>query len=209
MQVFEIGVGPGLNLYSLYPSNCEVQGLEPDAENALLANRRGQIPVSVGTIEAMPAELRERSYDVITMFDVLEHIEDDCAAVETVKKLLRPGGYFVLTVPAYEWLWSQHDDVNHHFRRYTRKRLLAPMERAGFAIQRATYFNTLLLPTVAAARLLQRVLPRRDKEISDFDRSSGGLDKLLFQIFSSEAWWLRRSSFPSGVSLFAIGRKPF
>ena len=208
MQVFEIGVGPGLNLYSLYPSGCEIRGLEPDVENAGVANRRGPIPVSVGTIESMPSELLDRCYDVITMFDVLEHIKDDIVALERVKSLLVPGGYFILTVPAYQWLWSQHDEVNLHFRRYTRTQILECLKNAGLSVQRATYFNTLLLPTVAAARLAQRLIPPREKESCDFDRSSGGLDKLFFRIFAAERNWLRRYSFPAGVSVFAIARKP-
>src|SRR4051794_12393033 len=67
MKVLEVGVGPGLNLYALYPENCHLKGLEPDAGNAALAGQRGSVPVYVGTVEAMPAELREEKFDLITM----------------------------------------------------------------------------------------------------------------------------------------------
>jgi len=207
LRVLEIGVGPGLNLYSLYPAGCELRGMEPDAGNAAIAGKRGPVPVSVGTLEALPPELQAATFDVITMFDVLEHIEDDAAALGIVRARLAPGGVLVLSVPAYQWMWGQQDVVNLHFRRYSRGRLLALLQAAGFQVRRATYFNTLLFPPIAAIRLLARCFSSsRRPPKSDFEYSTGGLSELLFRIFAAEAGWLERRSFPFGVSLFAVAR---
>lgn len=208
MSVLEIGVGPGLNLYSLYPEDCRLHGLEPDEENASIASKRGSVPVSVGTVEQLPESLQRQSFDVITMFDVLEHIEDDLNGLQIVNDRLAENGVLVLTVPAHQWLWSHHDVINHHFRRYSRKQLVEVLKQAGFRVQRATYFNFLLLPLVMGARILERVLPHKTAENkTDFEKSSGFLDQVLFRIFSAEASWLRTRGFPSGVSLFAVARK--
>jgi 2-polyprenyl-3-methyl-5-hydroxy-6-metoxy-1,4-benzoquinol methylase len=205
MKVLEIGCGPGLNLYSLYPPDCHLSGMEPEQENAAIAGKRGKVPVYVGTVEAMPAELRRQQFDVITMFDVLEHIQDDAAALQLVKQRLAPGGYLVLSVPAYQWMWGQQDVVNLHFRRYTRAQLAERLEAAGFQVQRATYFNSLLFPPIAAVRLFARLFSSHKKPAkSDFEYSSGGLGEVLYRIFAAEAGWLERFPFPCGVSVFAV-----
>jgi SAM-dependent methyltransferase len=209
MKVLEIGCGPGLNLYSLYPQDCELYGMEPDAANAGIAGKRGKVPVSVGTVEAMPPELKAQQFDVITMFDVLEHIQDDAAALKIVKERMVPGGYLVMTVPAYQWMWGQQDVVNLHFRRYTEGQLLARLREAGFEIQRATYFNSLLFPPIAMVRLLARLFTSKDKPAkSDFEYSTGGLNEVLYHVFKAEAGWLEKFAFPCGVSVFAVARKP-
>ncbi|MGV3755635.1 MAG: class I SAM-dependent methyltransferase [Verrucomicrobiota bacterium] len=209
MKVFEIGCGPGLNLYSLYPQDCELYGMEPEAENAGIAGKRGKVPVSVGTVEAMPPELSAQQFDVITMFDVLEHIQDDASALRLVKERLVPGGCLVMTVPAYQWMWGQQDVVNLHYRRYTEGQLVMRLREAGFEVQRATYFNSLLFPPIAAVRLLARLFVSKDKPAkSDFEYSTGGLNGVLYQIFAAEAGWLEKFSFPCGVSVFAVARKP-
>lgn len=208
INVLEIGTGPGLNLYSLYPPDCRLQGMEPDAGNAEIAARRGPVPVSVGTVEEMPVNLRSEQFDVITMFDVLEHIQDDHAALARVAERLRPAGTLVLTVPAFQWLWSGHDLVNQHFRRYTRAELVAKLRAAGYEVNRATYFNALLFPPIALARLAGRVFKRHETPASDFKEGSKTADALLYKIFAAESAWLSRGwSFAFGVSIFAAARK--
>jgi 2-polyprenyl-3-methyl-5-hydroxy-6-metoxy-1,4-benzoquinol methylase len=207
MSVLEIGCGPGLNLYSLYPADCKLSGMEPEVENAGIASKRGQVPVYVGTIEAMPVELQEQQFDVVTMFDVLEHIQNDPAALQIVKQRLASGGYLVLSVPAYQWMWGQQDVVNLHFRRYTRGQLVKRLEEAGFEVRRATYFNSFLFPPIAAVRLLAKLFSSENKTAkSDFEYSAGGLGELLYRIFAAEAGWLKRFSSPFGVSVFAVAQ---
>ncbi len=210
-KVLEVGVGPGVNLYSLYPDNADLIGVEPDPGNARLAAGLGQIPVHEGTVEKLPAVAMTTTFDVITMFDVLEHIEDDRAALQILKERLKPGGALLLTVPAYQWMWGAHDDVNLHFRRYTRGRLIALLRDAGFVVKRSTYFNTWLFPLIALVRLVAKLIPKRkptSRDVgSDFDKPSGLLNAPLRWLFASEAWFLPWVSFPFGVSLFVSARK--
>ena len=207
VKVLEIGVASGLNLYSLYPPNCNLRGIEADIANAKLAAARGQVPVSVGTVENMPSELRSQVFDVVTMFDVLEHIQDDLAALRAVRARLALNGTLVLTVPAYQWMWGQQDIVNLHFRRYTKRQLITRLHEAGFRLRRATYFNTLLLPPIALIRVLARCSPARSPAPrSDFEYSSGGMNVWLSWLFGLEACWLERYSFPFGVSVLAVAQ---
>jgi SAM-dependent methyltransferase len=207
VKVLEIGVASGLNLYSLYPPNCDLRGIEPDSANAKLAAVRGQVPVSVGTVENMPSELHSQVFDVVTMFDVLEHIQDDLAALRAVRARLALNGTLVLTVPAYQWMWGQQDIINLHFRRYTKRQLITRLREAGFRLRRATYFNTLLFPPIALTRVFAKCSPARSPTPrSDFEYSSGGMNVWLSRLFSLEARWLERYSFPFGVSVLAVAQ---
>jgi len=201
----EIGVGPGINLYALYPYHLAVTGVEPDEGLAQLAARRGPVPVYTGTAEDLPEEVASRQFDLITLFDVLEHIEDDRNALRALRRLLNPAGRLMLTVPAYQWMWGPQDIVNHHFRRYTRKRLRETLHAGGYEVLSDTYFNTLLFPAVAAIRLLAKARrPTGPNLKSDFEYRFGALERLFERVFASEAAWLPHRSFPFGVSLFAV-----
>lgn len=209
-KVLEVGVGPGVNLYSLYPDGAELMGVEPEPENARIADGLGGIPVHEGTVEKLPDAAAATTFDIITMFDVLEHIEDDRAALDILKARLKPHGRLILTVPAYQWMWGDHDDVNHHFRRYTRGGLKRLLKDAGFVVNRATYFNTWLFPPIALVRLLAKLGPRKKAGAavgSDFDKPSGILNTPLRWLFASESFFLTWMSFPFGVSLFVAARK--
>lgn len=209
MSVLEIGVGPGENLYSLYPPNVHLAGLEPDAGNAEIARQRGAIPVHTGVIETLPEAIRNNRYDVITLFDVLEHIQDDLAALDTLNSLLKPGGRLALSVPAYQWMWGQQDIVNLHFRRYTLGELRQKLAGKGFRITRATYFNTLLFPPIALVRLMARLKPGDSTGThSDFEYSAGPVNELLYRIFATEAALTKHISFPFGVSIFLVAQTP-
>jgi SAM-dependent methyltransferase len=160
--------------------------------------------VHVGSIEHLPPPLAEAQFDLITAFDVLEHITDDLAALELLRKRLISGGKLALTVPAYQWLWSQHDVVNEHRRRYTKGQLVTKLDRAGWRTLRATYFNTLLFPPIAAVRILQRVPGLSHFLPSDLNNKPSPIDRLLLSVFASEAGWLVHGDFPFGVSIIII-----
>ena len=201
----EVGVGPGLNLYTLYPEKVQLQGLEPDPENARRAAARGSIPVFCGTVESMPRELTEQKFQLITMFDVLEHIQDDRKALRVLRAMLRPGGQLMLSVPAYNWMWGQQDVVNLHFRRYTRGSLVRLLQEEGFAVSHATYFNTFLFPPIALFRLLARIRPKSEPHAqTDFNYSAGFADAWMYRVFLAEKYLLKILRFPFGVSVLAV-----
>lgn len=202
--VIEVGVGSGENLYTIYPRHFSLFGIEPFPENAKYADERGDVPVYTGTAEVWPAELESHRIDMICMFDVLEHLENDSAALEIMYDKLQPGGYLLLSVPAYQWLWGRQDEISHHYRRYTRSSLLEKIQKAGFTPYRATYFNTILFPAIAMQRMLQKLTGARG---SDFDQRYGKAEQLFYRLFKTEKHILPFMSFPFGVSFFVAAKK--
>ncbi len=208
MPVVEIGVGPGENLYALYPDGIDLAGVEPEPENAAVANSRGPIPVYVGTVERMPEDISGRQQDLICLFDVLEHIEDDEAALDRLGDRLGDGGLLALSVPAFQWMWGQQDVVNMHYRRYTLAELCGKLKRHGFSIVRATYFSSFLFPPIALFRLLARLWSKGGKPAhSDFDYSAGPVEPLLYGLFRMEWPLLKYINFSFGSSCFVIAKK--
>ena len=107
-----------------------------------------------GSVLEMP--FAADSFELAASLDVIEHLEDDLAALRELRRVVAPGGALLVTVPAYQWLWSGHDEINHHLRRYTRSSLLRVAREAGWEPVRTTYFNSLLLPVAIALRVLDR-----------------------------------------------------
>ena len=202
-HILEIGTGPGANLYAIYPRDAVITGLEKDPAQAERARSRGPIPVLTIAAEDAADALAGTTFDVVTMFDVLEHIERDKRVLATIHQLLVPDGRLLLTVPAYALLWGPQDIVSGHRRRYTLHQLCDRVRRAGFAIERATYFNTLLFPAIACVRFLKRT-PKHPT--TDFKISLGPLDQVLEWIFGLEAWLLRVTDLPFGVSIYVAAR---
>lgn len=199
--VCEVGCGTGGNL-PLLASYGTLWACEPDPRALAYAQAR-----RIGTVQqgALPDALpfRDKQFDLVAMWDVLEHVEADEASLEAIYHLLKPTGTLVLTVPAYRWLWSHHDVVNHHVRRYTKRALVAKMQRAGFRIEHATYFNTLLFPVVAAVRMMQNAIRRKG---SDLTMPSARLNRMLLRLFASERHWVARRQVPVGVSILVVAR---
>ena len=207
-SILEVGVGSGENLYSIYPADANVVGIEPNPALARLARARGSLPIHEATVEQLPSSVTEARFDVITMFDVLEHTRDDSLVLEKANELLVSHGHLVLSVPAFMLLWSQHDVVNEHYRRYTRRELVSKVERAGLSVTRATYFSTLLFPPVAAFRIFRRMMGATEKATSDLGYSLGPIDRMLHRVFLTERSLLRHVDLPFGTSVLVVARKP-
>lgn len=178
-------------------------GIESDPVLLEAAQQRG-LEVEAG---ALPGDLPvlPGPLDAVCLFDVLEHIEDDAQALAAVRGLLRPGGLLFITVPAYAWLWSAHDERLGHCRRYTAGRLRRAVEGAGFRVRRLTYFNTILALPVMVLRLLGRALGR---EAHDLRRPGTLLNRALAACFALEARLLRWGAFPFGISILMVARRP-
>lgn len=153
----------------------------------------------------MPRRLPSGTYDIVTMFDVLEHIKKDGDFLKTVsRKLLKKNGLLVVTVPAYQSLYSSHDRLSRHFRRYTRHALEHLMKEAGFTIRKSTYYMTLLFPLALLSRL-RMILFKSGK--TDLFLPNRFVNRLLFGIFLMEKHLLKLMNLPFGLSLLVIGSK--
>jgi len=201
-HILEAGCGSGGNLEML-TAYGDLEAMELDEESRTKANLRKLCLVKKGRLpDNLPYE---QEFDLICMLDVLEHIEDDSAALRAIKARLTRNGLFLITVPAYKFLWSCHDTANHHKRRYTKKQLVDLLTRAGFEIKYSTYFNTFLFPIIALTRFINNLFGRDGQ--SDVDLPSGFVNSLLTKIFSAERYFIPGLTLPFGVSiLIAAGR---
>lgn len=198
-RILEVGCGTGHNFQMLRHFG-RLDGLELDsAARAIASQRLGHAVMDSPLPELSGVPMG--AYDLIAMLDVLEHIDDDKAALTSLMRRLRPGGRILLTVPAHPWMWSAHDVVNHHKRRYTRRTLAAVVKEAGLKLEMVSWFNSLLFPLAAAARLAGRVTGKED---SDDKLPPAPVNKLFELLFGLERYAIGRVPFPPGVSLVAI-----
>lgn len=199
-RILDVGAGTGGNVDLLRPFG-ELTVVEPDPlARELLRGKHG--------IDALPAELPglegvpDGPFDLITLFDVLEHVPHDVASLKSLGERLAPEGFIVLTVPAHPWLWSRHDLQHHHVRRYTRATLAQVVEHAGLRFKRHAWFNGLLFPPILAARRLERVVGREVANGSSLPPPP--VNTLLAGLFASEAPLVARGLLPIGLSLLGV-----
>lgn len=200
LQLVELGCGTG-NVLAELRRFGDVVGVEIDDTLRAAAISRG-LDVRAGALpDQVPIDPGRA--DVVLMLDVLEHLDGEASALGAARKLLAPEGLLVITVPAYQWLWSAHDVALGHRRRYTRARLRGAAEAAGFVVERISYFNTLLLPAIAAVRLRRRLLGR---DGHDLHRPAPMVNRALERVFAFERRLLTRLDLPFGSSLLLIAR---
>jgi SAM-dependent methyltransferase len=202
-NILDIGCGSGLMLNDLSQFGA-VTGM--DASNEAI-NFSRQIFNGKIVKGALPTDIpfNENSFQLIVALDVIEHIDDDICALRKIYSIARTGGVVVLTVPAYQFLWSRHDILNEHKRRYTLSELKKKVELSGFQIEKITYFNSLLFIPIAFIRLVNYLLKRESD--SDVKIPHPYVNLILRQIFSLESKFIGRVSMPFGVSLACVLRK--
>ena len=197
--ILEIGAGTGGNLKMLAKYG-DVQALEPDAFARAWAAKKTKINIVAGELPG-GVPFRPGEFDLICLFDVLEHLEDDITSLQAAARLLAPRGKICLTVPANQWLWSSHDEHLHHFRRYSNGRFLRVISKAGLRVNRVSYFNTLLFPLAVMVRVLDRLVGKR---ASGTGKLPFWINTCLKHILYIEGALLRRYNLPFGVSLIGI-----
>ena len=145
--------------------------------------------------------VRAAKYDLIGAFDVIEHVPDDRAAVAALAKRLKPGGRLVVTVPAHQWMWSAHDVVNHHQRRYSKGGLKELIDSSPLKLEKIGYLNSLLFPLAVGARFAGKIA---GKDSSDDTLPPRPLNWAFEKIFGLERHLVGRLPLPPGLSLFAV-----
>jgi SAM-dependent methyltransferase len=198
-RILEIGCGTGHNLAMLERFG-RVDGIEIDAAARAIASSRLGHMVMDSPLPELPG-VEDCAYDLVAILDVLEHVEQDRQALASIAGKLRPNGHVLITVPAFPWMWSAHDEVNHHKRRYTRATLAKVVADAGLKLEMMSWFNSLLFPLAAAARLAGRLTGKED---SDDKLPPAPVNAVFEALFGLERYAIGRVPFPPGVSLAAI-----
>lgn len=195
----DVGCGTGAFLKAL---SVEWNGWGIDTSELAVeyARRRGLLHIAQRTLEEL--SLYDPPFELITALDVIEHVQDDVALLREMRARLAPGGTIIVTVPAYPWLWSAHDEINHHFRRYTASTLRASLDAAGLHVEYLSYFNTVLFPLA----LIQRGIAQITGRLIDDGLTvpAGWINGGLQAVFASERHTVGCLRQPFGLSLIAI-----
>jgi SAM-dependent methyltransferase len=199
-SILEVGCGTGANIPMLRDFGS-VAAVELDAVSRERVRATMNADVAAGSL---PDDLpyADRKFDVICLFDVLEHVERDQEALCVLRKRLAPNGLLIITVPAYQWLYSSHDAQHHHYRRYTARQVRTMAKAAGLRPTRVGYYNTLLFPLALVRRLAEKLLNLPPSDDSTLPASL--LNHLLHRVFSLEAGYIRRWFFPFGLSVIGL-----
>jgi SAM-dependent methyltransferase len=198
-RILEVGCGTGHNLKMLERFG-RVDAIEVDAEARAIAEKRLGRAIESARLPALRG-IDRGAYDLVAALDVVEHIDDDRATIDALASCLKPGGKLLVTVPAHQWMWSAHDELNHHKRRYSKRALRSLIEESPLRLDTIGYFNSILFPLAVAARLASKISGK-----------SGGGDSLppravnyLFErVFAAERRLAGAVPLPPGLSLFAV-----
>jgi SAM-dependent methyltransferase len=202
-RILDAGCGTGRNLAE-FGRLGSAEGVDHSAQAVEFCRRRGLEGVQQAAVEHLPFE--HGRFDLIFATDVIEHLPDDGPGLEELRRVAAPSAHLVVTVPAYNWLWSEHDRSYHHHRRYSRPMLRRRLRAHGWEPTVGTYFYSVLLPPVVAVRMVQRLRGNGGGK-SDLQRSPEALDRLLELPGVWEASLIRRGvSLPAGISLGMVCR---
>lgn len=207
-KVLDVGCGTGI-----WSKHLDWLGtiVGIDYSTEALAFCRARKLSHLARASACEIPFRSDTFSLVTALGIIEHIDEDQRMLSELHRVCRPGGYVLLLTSAYRFLWSYHDDFANHRRRYLCSELLRKVQKAGFEIHKISYMNSILFPGIAVVRTIQRFgifRPRRAEDIFKVFDVKGVWNKMLHYILEIEAFLLQFISFPFGVGLLCIARKP-
>ena len=207
--MLEIGCGNGNVLAHLKSSGISIAGMDILMEGLRFCRQRSSsVDLYQADILSLPFL---NNWDIIGVFDVLEHISEDEAALREVNRALKPAGYLILTVPAHKFLWSHHDRIANHVRRYDKSELATKLRHSGFSIKKISYYVSSLFPILAAIRMSNKLFDKRninrtiDEAIEV--KTIPVINETFLQLIRFETWLIRYFSLPVGASLIALAEK--
>jgi SAM-dependent methyltransferase len=203
--ILDVGCGTG-GFTKHMAQTYNMIGLDTSELALEFCRKRGLENLFCGQLSEFPKD--KYKVDAITMLDVVEHIPDDRAVVKDVFNLLPSGGYYIMTVPAYQWLWSKHDEVHMHYRRYTKKRINQIIIDAGFNIEFSSYMNSFLFLPAVLKRFSDRFKKKDDSDSKPVDEVSPMLNTIFDNLYKFEANILKLIRIPFGLSVVTIAKKP-
>jgi SAM-dependent methyltransferase len=209
LRILDAGCGTGINLEYLTEFG-QVLGVDLSDDAIEFCRKRGNDRVRKMDLRSLAFEADE--FDLVTLLDVVEHIDDDEAAIREAVRVARPGGLILVTVPAFPALWSDHDEVNHHRRRYRASALRQLVVSNGCEIVKFTYMNAFLFPIAYVVRTWQKLRrgisgPPAHPPRTDFVDYHPVVNGLLTAVFTAETPLVTTSGLPFGLSLLCLARK--
>lgn len=205
LRLLDAGCGTGGTL-SKMTGLGELHGLDFSPYALSFTRKRGFNLLAAGDLTAMP--YRGEAFDAVLSCDVLEHLDSDRGGLAEMTRVLRPGGHLVLTLPAHQFLWSEHDEALYHQRRYSAQQVRAMLQEAGLEVVKLSPVVTAAFLPILVFRLMQHLRRHRpDEPKTDLRVLPRPLNALLVATLSLENWWLRVANLPVGTSLVAVGRK--
>jgi SAM-dependent methyltransferase len=214
-RLLDVGCGAGNMIHHLSHYG-QVKGIEIDPRPVKMAHQRGYDVDQFDATQPMPFD--NNSFDAVTALDVIEHNQNDLAILADSYRVLKPGGFVIITVPALMWLWGHNDDINAHVRRYTAAELKQKLAQTGFSVRRVTYNNFFIFPLAAALILLRRFAKARPELAShhldeeeyqvEMEPASPPVNAVLTLVGKIEATLISQFNLPIGTSLIAVGQKP-
>jgi SAM-dependent methyltransferase len=202
-RILDVGCGTGANLLMLSQYG-DAEGVDVSEDALAFCRERGLAQVRQGAGEALPHE--DNTFDLVTAFDVVEHMDDDLAGLREMYRVLRPGGHVLLFVPTFMFLWGVQDDVSHHRRRYRLAELRRVLEQAGFVIERSTYANITFFLPILVIRRLMRLTGLKTESENNINLSA--FNGVLGTLLGAESKILRYTNLPFGVSGLCVAKKP-
>ncbi len=203
-EVLDIGTGTG-GFAKKLSEKYRVIGLDTSPIALDYCKKRGLNDLFLGTLDEFPAG--DWNIKAAVMLDVIEHIDDDSGIVAQVYDLLPKGGFLIATVPAYQWMWSQHDIAHMHKRRYNMKNFRELLTGAGFELSFTSYINTFLFIPAVLKRFIDKLNPKTKQKEETVDEVPDGINNLFTKIFKAEGRFLPMIKYPFGLTIVAIARK--
>jgi len=203
-RILDVGCGTGIN-FSVLAKYGDTFSSDASEEALSFSKGRGIDGLVRSQGESLP--FASSTFNIVTALDVLEHVDDDLKALDELLRVTKDGGVLVITVPAYGFLWSEHDEALHHRRRYAASELRNKLTNAGFEVERITYYITFLFFPILLVRFVQSVLKKSIRAKTSHIILPGWLNSLLIAILGFERVLLRRMNFPFGVSIVCLARK--